>query len=73
MSKRKRMTSGFNTTNLQRTVEKLRAEGFKPLYHRTEGVDWRRVKNNKLHVAEVTVHSSGRVTVHYRSQQDGKA
>ncbi len=59
---------------LTKVVEDLRRQGYQPLF--TPGgrlVEWRKVKGSTLHTVKVTVHTSGRATVHHRSTTDGKA
>ena len=68
---RKRKTNEFNSIPLQRAVDKLRETGFKRFPSKLGG-EWRRVREHKLQGAKVTVHASGRVTIHYRSMEDGK-
>jgi hypothetical protein len=58
---------------LEAAVTDLRKQGFKPNYD-VNGclVDWRRIRGHKLITAEVTVHTSGRITVHQRGTANGK-
>jgi hypothetical protein len=59
---------------LTTVVGDLRRQGYQPVFTpRGQLVEWRKVKGHTLHTAQVTVHTSGRVTVHYRSTTDGKA
>ena len=58
---------------LTRVVENLRRQGYQPLFDRGALVEWRKVKGGTLHTVKVTVHDSGRATVHHRSTTDGKA
>jgi hypothetical protein len=57
---------------LQAAVTQLREAGFKPNFKAGELVDWRRIKGHHLQTAKVTVHTSGRTTIHHRSTADGK-
>lgn len=57
---------------LPSVVEGLREQGFKPNFKAGELIDWRRVKGHQLQTAEVTVHTSGRITIHHRSTSNGK-
>ncbi len=58
---------------LEAAVIGLRKQGFKPNYD-VNGrlIDWRRIKGHHLITAKVTVHTSGRITVHHRSTANGK-
>lgn len=58
--------------SLEAVVEDLRHQGYQPNFHDGRLVDWRRVRNHKLQMATVTVHTSGRVTTTIRSRVDGK-
>ena len=57
---------------LASAVENLREQGFKPNFQAGELIDWRRVKGHHLQTAKVTVHTSGRITIHHRSTSNGK-
>ena len=59
---------------LTTVVTDLRRQGYQPVFT-PQGtlVEWRKVKGHSLHTVQVTVHASGRATVHHRSTTDGKA
>lgn len=58
---------------LRTVVTDLRETGYRPNYD-AEGklVDWRRIRGHNLITAKVTVHTSGRITIHHRSTANGK-
>ena len=58
--------------SLEAVVADLRHQGFKPNFENGRLIDWRRVRNHKLQMATVTVHTSGRVSTTIRSRVDGK-
>jgi len=58
---------------LTRVVENLRLQGYQPVFDGGALVEWRKVRGHTLHTVKVTVHDSGRATVHHRSTTDGKA
>lgn len=57
---------------LASVVTDLRGQGYKPNFKAGELVDWRRIKEHHLQTAKVTVHTSGRITIHHRSTANGK-
>ncbi len=65
------MKQGLKLTP-KNTVNNLRFNKFKPLFEKGKLVDWRKVEGGELITAEVTVHTSGRVTIVYRSSANGK-
>ena len=72
--RRRRLKRNSKTPKLTlaSVVEDLREQGFKPNFKAGEWIDWRRVKGHQLQTAKVTVHTSGRITIHHRSTADGK-
>ena len=52
-------------------VEGLRHLGYKPIFKKGRLKEWRRTRNGHHETAEVTVHTSGRVSITHRSTANG--